>query len=575
MEKPDSLAEKLLKRLEILSEIAIELNSLDDFEKRISNTLKKIGQHTGVSRAYIFEDALDGTSTNNTFEWCNEGIAPQIDQLQEVPYSLLPNWKAFLFKHGMIYSENISELPQDIRNVLEPQGIISILVYPLYKNGLFFGFVGFDECARKRSWERSELELLKTISGIIANTFGRRDIENQLMIAKEKAEKASLAKAQFLSTMSHEIRTPMNAVIGLSHLLLQENPSPEQVQNLRILKISAENLLGIINDILDFSKIESGKIALEEEDVVIRDLVEGILYSFSLKTVEKGVQLNSIIHDDVPEVILTDQLRLSQILNNLVSNAVKFTTKGSVEVEIRKKQSHPNFEEIEFIVKDTGIGIPESKHQSIFEEFTQADSNTTRLYGGTGLGLAITKKLLKLFKSKIELWSKPGEGSVFSFVIKVKTGIRKVEKKINYEDVNDFTLLNEKRILVVEDNKINQIIVRKFLTQWGTVIDIAENGKEALEKLKNQSYHLILMDLQMPVMDGYEATKEIRKSDSSFRSIPIIALSASAMLQIRDRALKIGMNDFVTKPFNPNELYVKMVRQIYGNDTILMKNDTH
>ncbi len=570
MEKPDNLTEKLLKQLEILSGIAIELNSLDHFENRISNTLQKIGQHTGVSRVYIFEDAPDGSFTSNTFEWCNNGISPQIDQLQEVPYSMLPNWKALLFKHGMIYSEKISDLPADIVSILEPQGIISILVYPLFKNGLFFGFIGFDECTRKRNWERSELEFLKTISGIIANTFGRRDIENQLTVAKENAEKASMAKAQFLSTMSHEIRTPMNAVIGLSHLLLQENPSPEQVQNLKILKFSAENLLGIINDILDFSKIESGKITLEEEDIIIRDLVEGILYSFSLKTVEKGVQLNSIIHDDVPEVILADQLRLSQILNNLVSNAVKFTNKGSVVVEIKKKQSHPGFEEIEFMVKDTGIGIPESKHQSIFEEFTQADSNTTRLYGGTGLGLAITKKLLKLFKSRIELWSKPGEGSVFSFVIKVKTGIRKVEKKINYEDVKDFTLLNEKKILVVEDNKINQIIVRKFLTQWGTKIEIAENGKEALEKLTKQSFHLILMDLQMPVMDGYEATKEIRKSESPFHNIPIIALSASAMLQIRDRAIKIGMNDFVTKPFNPNELYVKMVRNIYGDDSILM-----
>jgi len=186
--------------------------------------------------------------------------------------------------------------------------------------------------------------------------------------------------------------------------------------------------------------------------------------------------------------------------------------------------------------------------------------------------LAITTRLLNLFNSKIDLWSKPGEGSVFSFVLKLKTGIRRVEKKIKYEDVSDFTLLGGKRMLVVEDNKINQIIVRKFLTQWGIISDYAENGKEALDKLEKNSYQLILMDLQMPVLDGYETTKEIRKSGSSHQNIPIVALSASAMLQIRNRAIKIGMNDFVTKPFNPNELYVKMARQIYGGDSVLINH---
>lgn len=568
METFDHTCEKLLKQLEILSEIAIELNSTDHFEKRINNTLKKIGQHTDVSRVYIFEDTSEGLETNNTFEWCNTGIEPQIEQLQEVPYEIIPSWKAILIEKGLVYSENISELPQDIRNVLEPQRILSIVVYPLFKNGRFFGFVGFDECTKIRKWERSELELLKTISGIIANTFSRCDVENELVLARENAERASLVKAQFLSTMSHEIRTPMNAVIGLSHLLLQENPSPEQVQNLKILKFSAENLLGIINDILDYSKIESGKITLEEEDIVIRDLVEGLLYSFSPKTNEKNIVLKSEIDDEVPEVILTDQLRLAQILNNLVSNAVKFTNKGSIILEIKNRKKHSSFDELEFSVKDTGIGIPESVHESIFEEFTQADSKTTRLYGGTGLGLAITKRLLKLFDSKIELWSKPGEGSRFSFILKVKTGLRKIEKKINFEDITDFSLLTGKQILVVEDNKINQIIVRKFLLQWGTKIDIAENGQEALDKLEQKPFDLILMDLQMPVMDGYEATMRIKNTASPYQKTPIIALSASAMLQIRDKALRIGMADFVTKPFNPNELYVKMVRQIHGKDSM-------
>jgi len=551
--------EKLLLQQEILSDIAIELNSLDHFDIRINNTLKKIGQHTDVSRVYIFEDQSDGLATDNTFEWCNTGIEPQLDQLKDIPYEIIPSWKKILFEKGRVYSENISQLPEDIRGVLEPQGIISIIVYPLYKNGVFFGFIGFDECIKIRKWSRSELELLRTISAIIANTFGRRDVETELVSAKENAEKASMAKAQFLSTMSHEIRTPMNAVIGLTYLLLQEDPKPEQLQNLKILKFSAENLLGIINDILDFSKIEAGKITLEEEDIVIRDLLDGIIYSFSPKTLEKGISLTATIDENVPEVILSDQLRLSQILNNLLSNAVKFTSTGGITIEIKQKKKHRNTEEIEFRIIDTGIGIHESKHKSIFNEFTQADNNTTRLFGGTGLGLAITSKLLELFKSKIELWSKPGEGSIFSFTLHLKTGIRSIEKKVKFENIDDFTLLTGRRILVVEDNKVNQIIAQKFLKQWGINITIAENGKEALKKLELDNFELILMDLQMPEMDGYETTKRIRSSNTSYQNIPIIALSASAMLQIRDKALVIGMNDFVTKPFNPNELYAKML----------------
>jgi len=559
MEKLKSEINKLLQQQEILADIAIELNSLDHFDIRINNALKKIGQHTDVSRVYIFEDQSGELATDNTFEWCNTGIEPQLDQLKDIPYEIIPNWKKILFEKGRVYSENISELPQDIRNVLEPQEIKSIVVYPLHKNGVFFGFIGFDECVHIRKWSRSELELLRTISAVIGNTFGRRDVENELVTAKESAEKASMAKAQFLSTMSHEIRTPMNAVIGLTYLLLQDNPKPEQLQNLKILKFSAENLLGIINDILDFSKIEAGKIALEEEDIVIRDMLDGIIYSFSPKTLEKGIFLKAIIDKNVPEVILSDQLRLSQILNNLLSNAVKFTTTGGVTIEIRQIQKHSSTEEIEFRVIDTGIGIPESKHRSIFDEFTQADSKTTRLFGGTGLGLAITSRLLELFGSKIELWSKPGEGSIFSFKLQLKTGIRSIEKKIKFENINDFTLLSGRRVLVVEDNKVNQIIAQKFLKQWEINITIAENGKEALKKLETDNFELILMDLQMPEMDGYETTQRIRKSNSSYQNIPIIALSASAMLQIRDKALIVGMNDFVTKPFNPNELYAKML----------------
>lgn len=550
---------KLYEQLEILSEISLDLNSLEDFDDRINKAIQKIGNHTGVSRVYIFEDNPTGDATSNSFEWCNNGIDPQKDELQDIPYEIIPNWKKILFEKGTVYSENISELPQDLRAILEPQEIKSIVVYPLYKSGEFFGFIGFDECVKHKKWLRSELELLKSISGIIANTFGRRDIENQLTKAKENAERASMVKAQFLSTMSHEIRTPMNAVIGLSHLLLQEDPKPEQMQNLKILKFSAQNLLGIINDILDFNKIEAGKIILEQEDIILKDLVEGIIYSFTPKTNEKGIYIKAFIHPEVPEVVIGDQVRLTQILNNLVSNAVKFTDSGGITISINKTRQDQSEVDLEFNVADTGIGIPEKYHKKIFEEFTQAEAKISRKYGGTGLGLAITKKLLELHKSRIELESEPEKGSRFSFTITTNRVNRRPENKDNFADDDPFSLKGMK-ILVVEDNKVNQMLAGKFLEKWNTDPAFAENGKLALSMLDKEKFDLILMDLQMPEMDGYETTVNIRKSDKSYRNIPIIALSASAMLQIRDKAINAGMNEFVTKPFHPKELFNKILK---------------
>lgn len=550
---------KLYEQLEILSEISLDLNSLEDFDDRINKAIQKIGNHTGVSRVYIFEDNPTGGATSNTFEWCNTGIDPQKDELQDIPYQIIPNWKNILFEKGRVYSENISELPQDLRAILEPQEIKSIVVYPLYKSGEFFGFIGFDECVKYKKWLRSELELLKSISGIIANTFGRRDIENQLTKAKENAERASMVKAQFLSTMSHEIRTPMNAVIGLSHLLLQEDPKPEQMQNLKILKFSAQNLLGIINDILDFNKIEAGKIILEQEDIILKDLIEGIIYSFTPKTNEKGIYIKGSIHPEVPEVVIGDQVRLTQILNNLVSNAVKFTDSGGITIYINKTRQDQSEVDLEFSVADTGIGIPENYHKQIFEEFTQAEAKISRKYGGTGLGLAITKKLLELHNSKIELESEPEKGSRFSFTITTNRVNRRPENKDKFADDDPFSLKGMK-ILVVEDNKVNQMVAGKFLEKWNTDPAFAENGKLALSMLDKEKFDLVLMDLQMPEMDGYETTRNIRKSDKSYRNIPIIALSASAMLQIRDKAINAGMNEFVTKPFHPKELFNKILK---------------
>jgi CheY-like chemotaxis protein/two-component sensor histidine kinase len=356
----------------------------------------------------------------------------------------------------------------------------------------------------------------------------------------------------------------MNAVIGLTHLLLQENPHPDQVENLQMLKFSSENLLALINDILDFSKIEAGKINLENVNFSVRSLVLSIINSLQLKANEKGIALVMRIDEQIPQLVTGDPVRLTQVLNNLLSNAIKFTEKGSVTLSIALEESLPEYMQLHFSVSDTGIGIAADKLTYIFESFSQAGNDITRRFGGTGLGLAITKRLLELQGSTIQLESKIGEGSTFYFSLKVGSTIAIYEKVSLYTNAAQVTNLESIRLLLVEDNEINQMIATKFLTKWNIYPDYANNGLEAVEKVKQKQYDVILMDLQMPEMNGYEATQVIRGfGEKRFKQIPIIALTADAVMDVKERALAAGMSDFITKPFNPDELYQKLVR--YAN----------
>ncbi|WP_258102543.1 ATP-binding protein [Marinoscillum sp. MHG1-6] len=371
---------------------------------------------------------------------------------------------------------------------------------------------------------------------------------------KHKAEKASQAKSEFLSTISHEIRTPLNAVVGLSHLLLTENPRDDQRDNLLSLKYSAEHLTALINDILDFNKLESGSVEFEEMSVNLRELGERIVNIYSPKAEENYLHLEFVCDDRINSSLLLDATRLSQILNNLIDNAIKFTREGSVVLRMIMVKQNNTSQKIRFEVSDTGIGIPSDKQAVIFERFTQASSSTTREFGGTGLGLSIIKKLLELQGSQIKLSSYPGEGSTFYFTLKFTIDD---SRKLPADDevVMDEAQLQGRKVLLVEDNKINVVVASKFLTKWGIAVDHAENGEEGVEKASSTSYDLILMDLQMPVMDGYEASRLIREKDTS---IPIIALTASALFRVQEGIFDAGMNDFVLKPFDPQELKRKL-----------------
>ncbi len=401
------------------------------------------------------------------------------------------------------------------------------------------------------------------IGGIIMfteNITGQKAASEALKKAKEAAESAAIAKSQFLTTMSHEIRTPMNAVIGFTHLLMRD-AREDQKEFLKILKFSGENLVVLINDILDFSKIEAGKIEFEEVDFSVKELVSNIKAALAHKAKSKGLQLKLLVDEDFPDFVIGDPVRLGQIITNLASNAVKFTEKGSVIISALLTGQTKSTTTVYFEVKDTGIGIPDNMQQSIFESFTQASADTTRKFGGTGLGLTITKRLLELMDSQIQVKSKPGEGSVFSFELTLKNSAKKIISNESIVIEGGKKSIKDIKILIVDDSRVNILLAEELLKIWEGKCDVAMNGLKAVEKVKENDYDLVLMDLQMPEMDGYQATEEIRKlGDEKYRRLPIIALTASAMLEIKDKAFTSGMNDYISKPFNPDELYRKIVK---------------
>jgi len=394
----------------------------------------------------------------------------------------------------------------------------------------------------------------RRLVGTIQNITERKQREIELIRAKNQAEQASLAKEQFLATMSHEIRTPINAVLGMSHYLLQDDPKPEQVENLEILQFSAENLLLLVNDILDLNKIEAGKIEFEEIEFNFRETINRILQTHLYSAAEKSLEFLCETDEKIPFIVLGDPVRLAQVLNNLISNAVKFTDKGWVRLETELNYEEKDFVEINFSVEDSGIGIPTDKLDIIFESFTQASSDTTRKYGGTGLGLTITRRLLEMQNSIIYVKSKVGVGSGFYFTLRFRKSVAFQPVPTSKTTTVNSHSLPGIRVLVVEDNEINRMVTAKFLERWDVDCDYATDGRIALNKVKAGQYNLILMDLQMPEMDGYEATRQIRQ----YSHVPVLAMTATPISEIRDKVTEVGMCDYIIKPFQPEDLFQKI-----------------
>jgi len=381
--------------------------------------------------------------------------------------------------------------------------------------------------------------------------------QDELKIAKQTAEDANISKSRFLANTSHEIRTPLNAIYGFSKLLDETDKSEEQKKYISGIKTSSHNLLNVVNDVLDFSKIESGETKLDFTACDLSEIFNQLFQTFEFRAEEKEIQLSFNIDSNIHSFIFADIAKLNQVFLNLLSNAIKFTQKGWVKFECLLESNTKNEETIRFIVSDTGIGIDKNNQANIFENFKQEDESTTRKYGGTGLGLAISKQLVQLMGGEIQVESTKGAGSRFFFdLVFKKAKTKDLEQKATHI-VIDEELLKGKRVLLVEDNEFNQIIAISMLEKWQVDIDTAENGKIAIEKLKSQKYDLILMDKQMPIMDGIQASKIIRQEMNL--KVPIIALTANVLKGVISACKEAGMNDYISKPFEPEHLFHKIV----------------
>lgn len=542
---------ELLKILMTVSNEFINV-PLELTDKVVNVALDTLGKFANNDRAYIFLYDHEAKVCSNIYEWCAEGIEPQITQLQQIPFEAIPDWVEAHFAGKSIHVNDVFALPPDnnIRQILEPQDVQSILTLPMMDGPICMGFVGFDAVKSKHIFSDKEQQLLKLFALMLVNIFKRNAIQNELTSSKLQAEAASKAKSEFLANMSHEIRTPLNGVIGFTELLKGTPLSLVQKEYVDNANVSGHALLGIINDILDFSKIEAGMLHLERIKTDMVELLENSVDIVKYQAEKKGIELLLGIDPNMPRFAMADPIRLKQVLANLLGNAVKFTEKGEVVLNVQYEAVERGKGRLSFFVRDTGIGISESQMNKLFKAFSQADSSTTRKFGGTGLGLIISDMIIKEMGGKIQVDSKPGVGSTFSFDI-----ITEVEEA---KDYNVPSINRIKRCLIIDDNANNRLILEKMLSKWGIVCESCDNGLTALKLLQtSKSFDVIICDYNMPYMDGLETIRIIReKLKLTPDKQPIIVLhSSSDDAELHRRCDALGVRFRLTKPVKSGDLF--------------------
>lgn len=548
------------------------LNMINDAYNGFDKDLKHVEHILEKSSAELFlanqtlKNERDSTKTQLEHIVANVGGVIFETDLDGNFTFLNKAWKEY---SGFSVSESIG---RSFKDFLIPENILGNEEFYklLSREKKHIKFIFKYDKSKKSMWLEVKSKLIYCKKGMPCGFIGTIIDVTNLKNTELELHKASLSKDEFFSTMSHEIRTPLNAVTGLSNILLMEDYLPEQAENLKALKYSGEHLLGLINDLLDFDKIKSGKLKVAEKDFSFKYFLENIQSHFSIIAKEKGLEFYLIKEKDVPNNIIGDRLKLTQVIKNLLSNSLKFTEKGSITLSIKNLGIDENKVKLEFKVRDTGIGISKDRQETIFESFMQANPETSIKYGGTGLGLSISKKLLILQGSDLEVESETGKGATFSFNVDFK-----VSNRLNLYEPEmvkiqpDYKPINLK-VLVAEDNKMNVLILKRFFMKWKVDFEIAENGEEVLSLLEKTDFDVVLMDLQMPILNGYQTTKIIRALPNYKSNIPIIALTAFAQTDIKEKTERYKMNGFMGKPFNPVKLY-KLLKSFSREDRLTKK----
>lgn len=557
--------EQKLARKSALQEILIGLSSryincsLENLEEEIQASLETVGHFINADRVYIFDYNYQANTTSNTFEWCNAGIEPQIEYLQGLPLESIPDWVESHQKGESIVIPDVSALDGSVsavKEILEPQGVKSLITIPMMFEGKCLGYVGFDAVKEKHIYTESEIGLLKFYTQILANIHLRQTHEQELREARIKAEKASEAKNYFIAKTSHELRNPLNGAWGFLNLLEELIPEGKPRTYLSNSLQSLSSAIKITSDLLDISRIETSELRLKDGEIDVFSLMNESVIPYKQEVKNRGIQLDIKLDSDIPPNLVGDFSRLKQIIGNLVLNAVTHAQAKEIEIGCALKKQDQDTAKLLFFVKDDGIGMSAETQGQIFNLFYKKDSNSA----GSGLGLPICKELVNLMGGEIWVESAEDQGSVFSFLIpfrlqKEQRAARKAGKDKDTQDLRGL------RVLLAEDNTINQTLVIEILKPKEISVTAVQNGAEALRALESSCYDLVLMDIQMPVMDGLEAMKRIRASQNP---IPIIALTGSVLPKEKEAYIHSGANEVVEKPIFVDLLLEKIRLALAG-----------